>query len=202
MGITYRTGAKEDSLKLAALINIASDGVVEYLFHDLVAEMTPDQIIAHNLENENPPDSYKSAIVAVDDNNIAGMALSFSSSYHKITEEMRGFLPADRLEHLRHYYSSRVENSWMLDALGVFEHYRRHGIAEELISLTKQRAIENGYNILSLIAFADNILAIPLYERSGFEVVQEIELRGNEYIRHESGCLLMKCEITNKEGRW
>ncbi len=195
MEIDYRTGAKEDSLTIAELINIASDGVVEYLFHDLVAGMTPDQVVANNLEEDNFPDSYKSAIVAVDDGNIAGMALSFPASYHKITEEMSNFFPADRLEHLRHYYSSRVENSWMLDALGVFENYRRHGIAEELISLTKQRAIENGYNILSLICFADNTLAIPLYKRTGFEVVQKVELRGNEYIKHEEGCLLMKCEI-------
>jgi hypothetical protein len=37
----YRPAEKEDSAKLAELINIASDGVVEYLFHDLIPGMTP-----------------------------------------------------------------------------------------------------------------------------------------------------------------
>jgi ribosomal protein S18 acetylase RimI-like enzyme len=196
MEIKYRSGEKKDCSKLAELINIASDGVVEYLFHDLIPRMTPVQVIAHNLENENYPHSYKSAIVATDKNDTVGMALSYPSSYHKITGEMRSFFPAERLEHLTAFYSSRVENTWFLDALCVIESHRRRGIGEKLISLTKERAIENGYNALSLIVFADNKLAIPVYEHTGFEVVQKVELRGNEFINHEDGCLLLKFEIT------
>jgi ribosomal protein S18 acetylase RimI-like enzyme len=196
MGIKYKPGKKEDSGKIAELINIASDGVVEYLFHDLVPGMSPVQVVAHNLENDNYPYSYKSAVVAVDGNAVIGMALSYPSSYHKITDEMRGFFPADRIEHLQDFYSSRVEDTWFLDALCVNESHRRHGIGEKLISLTKEKAIENGYHALSLIALADNALAIPVYERTGFEVVQKVELRGNEFIKHDDGCLLMKCEIT------
>jgi hypothetical protein len=62
MEIKYRPGEKQDCAKLAELINIASDGVVEYLFHDLVPGITPVQVIAHNLENDRSPHSYKNAI--------------------------------------------------------------------------------------------------------------------------------------------
>ncbi len=51
MEIKYRAGEKKDCAKLAELINIASDEVVEYLFHDLVSGMTPVQVIAHSYEN-------------------------------------------------------------------------------------------------------------------------------------------------------
>jgi ribosomal protein S18 acetylase RimI-like enzyme len=196
MMFKYRPAAKGDSAKLAELINIASDGVVEYLFHDLVPGMTPIQVVAHNLENDHYPHSYRSAVVATEETDVIGMALSYPSSYHKITDEMRSFFPADRLEHLSHFYSSRIENSWFLDALCVIESHRRRGIGEKLISFIKEKAVENGYNAVSLIAFADNELAIPVYKRSGFEIVQKVELRGNEFIRHEDGCLLMKCELT------
>jgi GNAT superfamily N-acetyltransferase len=196
MTFKYRPAEKEDSAKLAELINNASDGVVEYLFHDLVPGMTPVQVVAYNLENDNYPHSYRSAVVAAEETDVIGIALSFPSSYHKITDEMRSFFPADRLEHLIHFFSSRIENSWFLDALCVIESHRRSGIGEKLISLTKERAVENGYNALSLIVFADNALAIPVYKRTGFEIVQKVELRGNELIKHEDGCLLMKCEIT------
>ncbi|MGD1854555.1 MAG: GNAT family N-acetyltransferase [Leptolyngbyaceae cyanobacterium] len=196
MKLKYRPSEKKDCAKLAELTNIASDGVVEYLFHGLIPEMTPIQVIAHNYENDNYPHSYKSAIVATDNNDIVGMALSYPSSYHKITDEMRSFFPADRLEYFSEFYSSRVENTWFLDALCVVESHRRRGIGEKLISLTKEKAIENGYNTLSLIVFADNTLAIPVYERTGFKIVQKIDLRENEIIRHEDGCLLMKWEIT------
>ena len=195
MEIYYRHGEKKDCAKLAELINIASDGVVEYLFHGLVPGMTPVQVIAINLENDNYPHSYKSAIVATDKNDIVGMALSYPSSYHKISDEMRGFFPADRLEHFSAFYSSRVENTWFLDALCVVESHRRSGIGGKLISFTKEKAVANGYNALSLIVFADNATAIPVYNRTGFEIVRKVGLRGNEFIKHEYGCLLMNCKI-------
>ena len=191
----FRPAEKEDCKKLAELINIASGGIVEYLFHDLVPGMTPVQVIAHNLENENSPYSYRSAVVTEEENDVIGMALSFPSSYHKITNTMRNFFPADRLEHLSHFYASCVQGSWMLDALCVIESHRKRGIGEKLISLTKEKAVENGCRALSLITFADNTLAIPVYKRTGFEIVEKIELQGNEFIKHEGGCLLMNCEI-------
>jgi ribosomal protein S18 acetylase RimI-like enzyme len=194
--IIYRPAKKEDSPKIAEQINIASDGVVEYLFHDLIPGMTPVQVVASNLENDHYPHSYKSVFVACDGDDLVGMALSYPSSYHKITNEMKSFFPADRLEHFSVFYSLRVENTWFLDALCVIENHRRCGIGKKLISLTKEKALENGYNALSLMVFADNTLAIPVYERTGFEIVQNVELRGNEFIKHEDGCLLMKCEIT------
>lgn len=196
MAIIYRPGIKDDSGEIAKLINIASGGVVEYLFHDLVSGMSAVQVLAHNLENDNYPHSHRSAILAVDGNAVIGMALSYPSAYHKITEEMRGFFPGERIAHLEDFFSARVENTWYLDALCVDEGYRKRGIGEKLISLTKEKAIENGCLALSLIVFADNKLAIPVYERTGFEVVQKVDLRPNEFIRHDGGCLLMSCEIT------
>ncbi len=79
--IKYRLGEKEDCPKLAELMDIASDGIVEYLCQGLVPEMTPVQVLAHNYEKDNYPHSYKSAIVATDKNDIVGMALSYPSSY-------------------------------------------------------------------------------------------------------------------------
>jgi GNAT superfamily N-acetyltransferase len=157
--------------------------------------MTPVQVVAHNLENDNSPYSYRSAVVAEKENDVIGAALSFPSSYHKITDTMRNYFPADRIEHLRQFYASRIENSWLLDALCVIESHRRQGIGEKLISLTKEKAVENGCRTLSLITFADNDLAIPFYKRTGFEIVEKVELRGNDFIKHEGGCLLMNCEF-------
>ena len=49
MNITYRTGRKEDCSKLAEFVYIASDGVVEFLFRDLIAGVSPVQMVARNL---------------------------------------------------------------------------------------------------------------------------------------------------------
>ena len=98
MEIYYRRGEKKDCEKLAELINMASDGVVEYLFQGLVPGMTAVQVVAINLENDIYPHSFKSAIVATDKKDIVGMALSYPSSYHMISDEMRAF------------YSSKIWN--------------------------------------------------------------------------------------------
>jgi len=59
MNITYRAGRKNDCPKLAELVNIASDGVVEFLFHDLVPGSSPIEVVAHNIQNDTGYYTYK-----------------------------------------------------------------------------------------------------------------------------------------------
>jgi ribosomal protein S18 acetylase RimI-like enzyme len=197
MEIKYRSAKKEDSYYLAELTNIASSGVVDFLFHDLVPGADPVQAVAYSLENDNYPHSYKSAFVAEHNRRVVGMALSYPASYHGITEEMRSFFPEERLEHLKDFYAARIENSWYIDSLGVSEEYRKRGIGRHLIALTKERAMDNGYSELSLISFADNTSALSLYKDVGFDVVGKITLHGNEFIPHQGGCVLMQWDINS-----
>lgn len=195
MDISYRSGRKEDCEVLARLVNTASEGIIEYLFHDLNPDVTPLQMVAHNLSNENSYYSYKNAIVAEYNQNPIGVSLSYPSSFHQITEEMRNFLPEDRLEHFKSFYASRVADSLFLDALCVDGQFRGRGIGTQLISLTKQKGIDAGFNALSLMVLADNTAAQHLYVRCGFKTVKTVELNSHDLIPHEGGCLLMKCEI-------
>jgi ribosomal protein S18 acetylase RimI-like enzyme len=200
MDITYRPGRKGDSEKIAELISLASGGVVEYLFHGVVPGFSANQILTYGLKNDQYPHSYRSAIVAEHNQEVVGMALSYPSHLHGITPEMRAFFPEDRLEHLTPFYSARVEDSWLLDALCVVMAHRRKGTAKTLISLTGEKALENGYATLSLIVFADNTPALSLYEQLGFEVVQPVELKGNAFIPHEKGCLLLRTDLATEHG--
>lgn len=195
MEITYRNGKKEDCRVLVKFVNIASEGVLEFLFHDLIPDMSPIQMVAHNLGAENSYYSYKNAIVAEYKQNLTGISLSYPSSFHQITEEMKNFLPEDRLEHFKSFYSSRVEDSLFLNALCVDERFRGQGIGTELIFLTKKKAKEIGYKALSLMVLADNTEAQRLYSRCGFIIAEAVELKSHELIPHEGGCFLMKCEI-------
>src|SRR5574341_1387077 len=148
--IIFRDARKEDSKRIAELDDIASEGALDFLFHDIVPGVTPVQMVAQGLENDHYPHSYRSVIVAEQDNNVVGMSLSFPSRYHAITDELRNFLPADRLEHFRDFFSSRVEDSHFLDALAVDERYRNRGVGSELINLTAKRARKEGFKTLSL----------------------------------------------------
>ena len=195
MDITYRTAAKADCLQMAEMITIASGGVVEFLFHDFTPELTPVQIVAHNLENSPGSHTYKNAIVAEYDDRVIGLALSFPSHFHEITTEMRQVFPPDRLEHLSNFYAARVEDSFFLDALCVDQQLRKNGIGGKLISLTKKRAKQNDFDTLSLVVFADNTAALSVYHAHGFEIVAPLELNSHERIPHKGGCFLMKSHI-------
>jgi ribosomal protein S18 acetylase RimI-like enzyme len=192
---SYRIGRKEDCTVLADLVNIASEGVIEYLFHDLIPDMTPVKMVAHNLSAEDSYYSYKNTIVSEYNQNIIGASLSYPSSFHQITEELKNFLPQDRLEHFKSFYHSRIEDSLFLNALCVDGRFRGKGIGTKLISLTKKKAKKSGFKVLSLMVLADNADAQRLYARCGFKIAEAVELKSHELIPHEGGCLLMKCEI-------
>jgi ribosomal protein S18 acetylase RimI-like enzyme len=195
MNLNYRQGKQEDSQRIAELDYIASDGAVEYLFHDLVPGLSAIQLLSNGLEQDEYPHTFRSCIVAESDQKIIGMALSYPAEFHCITDELVNFLPADRLERFREFYSSRVEGSYFLDAMSVEKKYRGTGIGKALLEKTKVKASSEGYAELSLIVFSDNTRAIALYERSGFKRVKNIELKPHKLIPHEGGCILMKCSL-------
>jgi ribosomal protein S18 acetylase RimI-like enzyme len=195
MKFTCREGRREDSYRIAELIDVASMGAIDFLFRDLVPGMTPVQLVAHNLESDRFPHSYKSAIVAEYDRLIVGMALSYPSKYNVLTEEMREFFPSDRLEHFGAHFTTRVENSYFIDALAVDERYRGNGIGSGLMELLKERALDEGFPLLSLFVFADNVNAIRFYKHHGFKIHSHVDIKYHELLPHKGGSLLMTCQV-------
>ena len=157
--------------------------------------MSPIQLVAEGLKSDSNPHTFRNSIVAEFNGEIIGFSLSFPSPYHAITEELRNFLPADRLEHFEDFFSSRVEGSYFLDALAVDERYRNKGIGRGLIAKTIDKARKEGFRTLSLITYADNRAALRLYQRIGFVAVKHIDLKPHRLIPHEGGCLLMKYDF-------
>ena len=192
MNIIYRAGQKEDCLKLAELIHIASGGVVEFLYHELVPGQTPVQILAGNLAADYDYHTFRDAIVAECEQKVIGMSLSYRSHFHRISDGMRKFFPEERLNHIKNIFASRVENSLYLDTLCVDRDFRGKGVGRKIVSLTREKAREQGINTLSLIVLADNTDAQKLYKRIGFEIVSHIEMDSHELIPHKGGAFLMK----------
>jgi ribosomal protein S18 acetylase RimI-like enzyme len=190
-----RDGRRADCDTLAALIRLAAGGTVDYLFRNLIEGMSPVQVVAHNLAQNHYPHGYGQTIVATRGEAVVGMALSFPSQYHRITAEMERFFPAGRLDHMRAFFSARVEESWFLDALGVNPDHRRQGIGRGLIEAVQSRALAQGYRQLSLIVFADNNPALALYTALGFRVVRRVPLGANDDIPYQGGCLLMVSDL-------
>ena len=195
LDVSYRQARKEDSYRIAELDYIASSGAAEFLFHDLVPDTTPVEVVAYGLEHDNYPHSYRSAIVAELNDKIIGMILSYPASFHGINDEMRSFFPADRLAHFKAFFAARVDDSYYIDALCVDDVYRSQGIGETLLERTIDKARQEGFSVLSLIVFADNLRAIKFYQDHGFVTLRNVQLEQHALIPHRGGCLLMRMEI-------
>lgn len=140
-------------------------------------------------------DSYKNAIVAEYQGNIVGIVYSYPAKYHEISEGTRNFFPSNRLEFLADFFNSRVEGSLFLDSIYVDEEFRGQGIGNKLISLTKQKAKENGHKQLSLMVMSENKVARRAYERNDFTICKHIDIKQHPLIPNKGGVYLLVSNV-------
>ena len=192
--IIYREAVREDCAKITQFVDIAAEGALEYLFGGLFPGLTHIQFIQYGMEKDDDQYTYKNVIVAEYDGNVIGALLSYPSKFHCITEELKNLLPKDRFENFADFFDARVENSWYIDTICVDDNFQGQGIGSKLITLARKRALENGYKIISLLVYADNLGAQKLYKRHNFEVVRKVRLDPHELLPHEGGFLLMSTD--------
>jgi len=195
MDILYRTGKIEDSFKIAEGIDLASGGIMNFLFEGLLGNYTVVEVMANSLRDETGYDSYKNAIVAEYQDEIIGIVYSYPAKFHEISEEDKNFFPSDRLELLGDFFNSRVENSLFLDSIYVDEKFRGRGIANRLIDLTKQKAQKNGHKQLSLMVMNTNFIARRAYERNSFKIVKHIDVQEHRLMANKGGIYLLVSDV-------
>lgn len=195
MDVTYRKAHNKECSILAEYIYSASNGVLDYLFKDTVPGMTVIQLLTFGLEDEQKYNSYKGVIVAEYNNKVIGMLQAYSYIHHEIDDEMRAFIPRERLEQFEEFYNSRVDNSFLINAMYVDEKHRRKGIANHLISIAREEAKSCGFEKLSLFVLADNTPAQQLYYSNGFIHEKDIEFDDAVKFNHEGRLYLMSCDI-------
>lgn len=195
MDIIYRKAQYSDCPIVAQYIYYASDGLLDYLFKDAIPDMTVTQLLTYGLADEQRYNSYKGVIIAEYNQQIIGMLQAYSHIHHQIDDEMRAIIPGERLEQLREFYDSSVDNSLLINAMYVDEKFRRQGIASQLISMVREEASSLGFDKLSLFVLADNTPAQELYRSTGFKTVKEVAFNDAAKINHAGGIDLMVCDI-------
>ncbi len=195
MDIIYRPARKKDCPKLGELTSLAAEGMLEFLLDGLVPGMTAVEVAAYDLKDNKGQQSYRNIIVAEVNKKVKGMAFSYHSQHHRISEDMRKFIPADRLEPLETFYSTRVEDSLYLDTLAVDPDLHGQGVGRALLEMTKQKALDMGLGSLSLIVYAHNQTALRLYGKQGFQEVGEIPMESLDWVPDDGAAMLMECKL-------
>ncbi len=198
MDIKYLPGQLHHCNQIANWINSIGYGHIEYLFDNLIPSRTALQQIALVLQQDEHY-SYKNVDLAIDNNHIIGLVFSYIADANVVTAEMEIALSKDRIRWLQYFTRYQINNSWYINALGVEEKYRRQGIAKQLIACASQRALQNGFQRLSLHVYEGNTAAIKLYEACGFVVVKKIALTGHPFFeaRNLSTSILMQCNLSD-----
>lgn len=197
---TFRHATVGDCPAIAQLMQIASEGVCDYVWSLQQAEF-PDlslvEIGAKRYAQGEGNFSYRNCVMAGANNGeaetpVQGLMMTFAippldpaavaePSADDVSPEMAVLAP----------YMLEQPNSWYICALAVFAPYRGRGIGTRFLELAAEQARSRGLPELSLLCFEQNSGALRLYQRHGFREVARAEVVPHPLIHPTGDVLLM-----------
>ena len=164
-----RDASNKDARDLAFLINLAGEGIPEYLWKAKVeGDESPLDVGARRAAREEGSFSYTNARACVENDVLLGMMLSYRQPDPYEIGDLSA-LP-DIVRPLVELEAS-APGSWYINAIATFENHRGKGVARLLIEDAERQARSDGCDRLSLIVASENTGAKRLYEKLGYKDV-------------------------------
>ena len=168
--MTIENARKADAKDLARLINMAGEGIPQYLWKNVVSgDQTPLEIGAQRAAREGGGFSYTNARVIRSDSSVIGMIIAYplleAEDEENISEYPEVVRPLVRLE-------NEVIGSWYVNAIATSEASRGMGVATKLLYEAEQLARQNNIHRMSLIVASENDNARQLYQRLGYKIIK------------------------------
>ena len=165
--MVIRNAFHSDAADLARLINMAGEGLPEYLWRDEAERrgVSSMQLGARRAGREEGGFSYRHARVAVIDGSMAGMSLAYRLDDPGDPVEPESLPPMVRplveLEAL-------APGSWYINAVAAYPEWRGQGVGNALMMDCEEAAVAAGVYAMSLIVASENAAAHRLYLRLGY----------------------------------
>ncbi len=195
MSLVIRDGMQDDAAVIADLLVIAGDGIMEFVFDDVVPGQDTSDVLAYLVADDDNAFSCRNCLVAEDDGKICGVINYYPHDENLLTEEEKEYLAPDKVAYLEHFFAYELPESICINALAVQPDCQGRGIGSKLISEAQAVAKRRGFHALSMFVWADNHDAIRLYERLGFKLIDEIFAPQDELLGHPTGTIVMACDI-------
>ncbi len=191
---TIRQADASDAESLAKLINLAGEGIPNWLWTRACVEgQTPLEIGVERAKRTSGGFSYTNALVADPFGYPIGMVLSYA-----ITEA-----PAENPDDLPAPIAPFVAleklslNTWFINALAVFEEGQNQGLGSQLMAAAEDQAWANGFAKMSLQVYAQNASAVRLYQRLGYVHVASEPVRLHPSPPYYTGDVLLLMKTLN-----
>jgi ribosomal protein S18 acetylase RimI-like enzyme len=157
-----------DAKELAHLINLAGEGIPEYLWSEMASKgQSALDVGTQRAARDEGGFSYKNARVIYKDEQVAGMIISYQldEPYEigVINEYPEVIRPLIELE-------AMVPGSWYINALASKETCRGLGIASTLLEEAEHHALSHHVNTMSIIVASENPTAKQLYLNKGYQL--------------------------------
>ena len=132
------------------------------------------------VEREDSQYSYRNTLVAMDDDKVVGIAVSYDGG--RLHELRQAFIQAAK-EQIGKDHSGMDDETQAgelyLDSLAILSEYRRQGIAQRLLRATKGRADQMGLPCVGLLVDKGNPAGEALYTSVGFRYVNDSQWGGH-----------------------
>ena len=190
-GVTFRPATKGDSLRIAELFSISSDGVVDYVWSTLAPDypgLAPIEIGAVRYASEEGNFSYTNCVVAEREGVVIGQLCTYPVGHPAQPDG-----PIDPV--LEPYGRLEIPDTLYVSSLALFEEFRGMGLGTRFLSIAREQARARGFDAMSLLVFEQNTGALRLYEREGFRAVDRAPVVPHPLIHHTGDVLLMTAEV-------
>ncbi|MBY5991505.1 GNAT family N-acetyltransferase [Ferrimonas balearica] len=153
--------------QLAYLINLAGEGIPEYLWQKMAEPgETAQEVGRRRAAREEGGFSYRHAQVILGGGQVVAMCLAYALPDPYPEEDLSDcpdvVRPLVMLE-------SQAPGSWYINAVATRAAYRGQGLASVLLKDSERRALQMGCPSVSLIVASENRAAKRLYDHLGFE---------------------------------
>lgn len=189
--VSFRNASTADAYDLAYLHALASGGMVEFFYQDIVPGAGPVDLFAETMASDGEPYTWRNCVAADKGGEVIGMLHCYPADDEaKFEDDPR--IPADRYEVLVPLDRLMVPGTWYICAVAVRPGNRRQGTGSRFMQLANDQARERSFTELTLHVFEDNQGAIELYETLGFQITDRAALDHAAFTRHEGDLLLMR----------
>lgn len=160
-----RSARPEDAIEMAALVNIASEGLAMHFWREASGGADPLEYGISRAAREEGSFSYRNGTVIEDGGKPVALLIGYRQPDVFVPENLLDFStlirPLVELE-------SFAPKSWYVNVLATFPEHRGKGLGTRLLQEAERLAKASSANAMSLIAAEENRDAVRLYERTGY----------------------------------
>ncbi len=183
-----RKAKVEDAESLARLIDIAGEGIPSWLWSMSAKDgESPLDVGIARASRTSGGFTFLNAIVAEREGDILGMALSYPID--DMPQDDPDSLPAPIAPFVE--LEAHSVGTWFVNALAVRTGQRGDGIGTALLREVVAMAEQAGYPALTIQVFGQNVDALRLYERFGFEICAQTPVRQHPCQPYYTGDVLV-----------